>query len=139
MGTGSKKAAVVIGVDKTGDLPVLKAAAKGAEKFAAWACGQGYEVALITDNAGTPVTVAQIYTAVAKVVEAQTYSQLLIFFSGHGILKAPDCELWLLSGSPDNPNEAVNVSGSIWAARNSGILYLVFVSDACRSSTDAPA
>jgi len=38
-----KRAAIVIGVDKTGDLPRLKDATRGAQLMASWARGQGME------------------------------------------------------------------------------------------------
>jgi hypothetical protein len=49
------------------------------------------------------------------------------------LLKGPNYEVWLLSGAPINPNEAVNVTGSIDLSRNCGISHVVFISDACRS------
>jgi hypothetical protein len=131
-----KKAAVVIGVNKTGHLNPLNASVSGAKDFATWAAEQSYDVTLITDEDGTPVTVRDIFKAVATVVYAKTYSQLLIFFSGHGQLRGPSDELWLLTDAPDNPNEAVNVTGSISLARQSGLEHVVFISDACRSRPD---
>ena len=58
----------------------------------------------------------------------------MVFFSGHGLLKAPGAEIWLLSGAPGNPNEAVNVAGSMAGARYCGIEHVIFISDACRSN-----
>ena len=133
-----KRAAVVVGVDKTGTLPKLHAAASGAEKFAAWARAQSFDVELITDQSLDPVDVSSIKKAIKKFVEAGTYSQLVVYFSGHGVLRGPDYELWLLSGAPSDPNEAVVVPQSIYHARNSGIPHIVFVSDACRSIPDSP-
>lgn len=108
-----KKGAVIIGVDKTGDLPILNAAGSGAIDFSNWANQQGFDVTLLVDANDRPVTVADISNAINRYVQPQTYSQLIVYFSGHGILRSPDYELWLLSGSPANPNEAVNLSGSI--------------------------
>jgi len=54
--------------------------------------------------------------------------------TGHGILLAPGTEYWLLSGAPQNPNEAVNLLRSVEDARNAGILDVIFFSDACRSA-----
>lgn len=128
-----KKGAVIIGVDKTGELPILNAAGSGAVDFSNWANKQGFDVTLLIDTNDRAVTVADISTAINQYVQAQTYSQLIVYFSGHGILRSPDYELWLLSGSPANPNEAVNLSGSILMARNARIKHIVFISDACRS------
>lgn len=127
-----KRCAVVIGVNKTGDLPVLHAAASGAKEFADWATTQGIDVTLLTDN-NDKVSLGSIKAAMRKYVQQRTFSQLIVFFSGHGVLRAPDYELWLLSGAPDDPDDAVNVPASIWLARNVGIPHVVFISDACRS------
>jgi hypothetical protein len=129
-----RKAAIVIGVNKTGELPALSAAVTGAQEFAAWAKDQGWEVKTLTDSAKRGVTIAAIKRAVLSFVKSRTYSQLLIYFAGHGILKGPNYEIWLLSGAPGDPDEAVNVSGSLWQARNARIPHIVFVSDACRSN-----
>lgn len=126
------RCAVVIGVNKTGDLPVLHAAASGAREFAAWATAQGIDVTLLTDDNGT-VSLGSVKAAIRSYVQQRTYSQLIVFFSGHGVLRAPDYELWLLSGAPEDPDDAVNVPGSIWLARNVGIPHVVVISDACRS------
>ena len=128
-----KKGAVIIGVDKTGDLPILNAAGSGAIDFSNWANQQGFDVTMLVDTNDRAVTVADISNAINQYVQPQTYSQLIVYFSGHGILRGPDYELWLLSGSPANPNEAVNLSGSILMARNARIKHVVFISDACRS------
>jgi hypothetical protein len=127
------RCAVVIGVNKTGDLPVLNAAVSGAEDFAEWATAQGIQVTLLTDKDGAEVNLGNIAKAIRAFVQQRTFEQLIVFFSGHGILRAPDWELWLLSGAPDDPNDAVNVPGSIWLARNAGIPHVVMISDACRS------
>jgi hypothetical protein len=54
--------------------------------------------------------------------------------TGHGILLAPGTEYWLLSGAPQNPNEAVNLLRSAEDARNASIPHVIFFSDACRST-----
>lgn len=127
------RGAVIIGVNKTGDLPVLNAAASGAREFAQWASTQGFDVTLLTDENGKSVGISDIKNAIRTFVQEGTFTQLVIFFSGHGILRGPDYELWLLSEAPGDPNEAVNVTGSIFLARNSGIPHIVVISDACRS------
>lgn len=129
-----QRALVAIGVDApASDFPRLRAAADGAKQIAAWGKTQGFDVALLTDEDGNSVALGDVFTAVKKFVDARVYSQLVVYFSGHGILVAADTEVWLLSGALSNPNDAVNVSGSVTAARTSGIPHVVFVSDACRS------
>jgi len=137
-----KKACIAIGVDEVQNIPKLaklKAAAKGAEEFAAWAniSDPKFETQCITDQAG-PVCVADIKRLVEQIVNSQSYAQLVIYFAGHGILKTWDTELWLLTRAAADPNEAVNLVGSVRYTRNSGIPHVLFVSDACRSvSADA--
>ena len=131
-----KRALVAIGVDKTAtaDFRPLSAAAAGAREFSDWARHprQGYEVELLTDSEG-PVGIATVFDAITRFVSKGVYEQLVVYFSGHGILLAAETEVWLLSGALANPNEAVNVSASIAAARTCGIPHVVFISDACRS------
>jgi hypothetical protein len=129
---------VSIGVNRAGTLTPLKAAVKGARDFAAWAGEQGCTTKVLADDANSKVTVSGIFDAVQEFVDAGTYDQVIVYFSGHGILTAPGAEFWLLSGAPTNPNEAVNLSRSVEEARNAGIPHVVFVSDACRSSVTGP-
>jgi hypothetical protein len=130
----AKRAAVCIGVNQAEGMTPLLAAAKGAQDFAAWATAQGCDVTLLVDEDQAEVSSVQIFKAVRAVVEAGIYEQLLIYFSGHGILLAPGTEFWLLSGAPQNPNEAVNLLRSKEDARNAGIPHVIFISDACRSA-----
>ncbi len=132
-----KKAAVIIGVNKTGGLPLLAAAVSGAKAFDAWASDQDFDTTLLTDEL-EPVGLHDVKTAINKYVKAKTYHQLIVFFAGHGILKGPNDEHWLLSGAPEDPNEAVNVSSSKYLAYNTGIPHIVIISDACRSAPANP-
>lgn len=128
------RAAICIGVNRADGMTTLQAAAKGARDVAAWATAQGCNVTLLVDDNGQEVLSVQIFKAIRAVVEAGTYEQLLVYFSGHGILLAPGTEYWLLSGAPQNPNEAVNLLRSVEDARNAGIPHVIFFSDACRSA-----
>ena len=129
-----RRALVAIGVDSTASsFPALKAAALGARQIYDWAGRQDFDRTLLTDEAGAKVRLADVYDAVKTFVDKGVYDQLVLYFSGHGVLMAPDCEAWLLSGAPDNQNEAINVAGSIANARTCGIEHLVVYSDACRS------
>jgi hypothetical protein len=128
------RAAICIGVNRAEGMTTLQAAAKGARDVAAWATAQGCDVTLLVDDNQQEVYSVQIFKAIQAVVEAGAYEQLLIYFSGHGILLAPGTEYWLLSGAPQNPNEAVNLLRSVEDARNAGIPHVIFFSDACRSA-----
>ena len=103
----STRAAVVIGVNKTGDLPVLQAAVSGATSIANWLISEGFEVKLIVDKDG-PVTAAAIKREVTDLVNRGTLTQLVIYFSGHGVAFGTS-EFWLLTGAPDDLGEAVSV------------------------------
>lgn len=131
-----KKAAVVIGVDKTGNLTPLGSAAAGAERVAHWLHSEGFKVACLTDRDG-PVRCSEVEEAIAAFVTLPPrYHLLLVYFSGHGYWQARS-DVWLLSGAPVWPNEAINLEAAMDLAKYSGIPNVVFVSDACRSIPDA--
>jgi|GEM_PF-1263136 len=135
----TKRKAICIGVNRAPGMTPLTAAAKDATDFEAWAKDQGCDTVLLTDQPPpSKVMLNDIFEAVEQVVTRGTYDQLIVYFSGHGILLAPGAEYWLLSGGPTNPNEAVNLLRSVEDARNSGIPHVVFVSDACRSAANTP-
>jgi hypothetical protein len=86
------KAAIVIGVDKTGDLPVLKDAAAGAGRVAEWLKGEGYQTQTLVDEETSgvrkPVRANDVFAAVSSALAPGTCEQLVICFSGHGTLAA---------------------------------------------------
>jgi hypothetical protein len=124
--------AIAIGVNKPRSPAPLQGAVPDAVAFAKWAGRQGFdEIKSFTDAAG-PVRFADIFAEVERVVEARTYSQIVIYFAGHGF-RIAGSEVWLLSGAPNNPSEAISVEASMSAARESGLTNVVFISDACRS------
>ncbi|WP_353646264.1 caspase family protein [Mesorhizobium sp. WSM2239] len=129
------RAAVVIGVDKAGNLPALSAAASGARAMADWLASEGFEVKRFTDDAGE-VRVTQIVDVVQELVERGTLDQLVIYFAGHGFLHSYS-EHWMLSRAPDNSNEAISLLESWYQAKQSGIPNVVLISDACRSTPDS--
>ncbi|MCK1406834.1 caspase family protein [Bradyrhizobium sp. 76] len=131
----STRAAVVVGVNKTGDLPVLRAAAAGAKSVASWLSAEGFEVKLIDDDDGRVVTADSIKRAVTELVNRGTLTQLLIYFSGHGVAFGTS-EFWLLTGAPDDLAEAVSVTECIDQANRSAIPNVVIICDACRSIPD---
>ena len=133
-GASSARAAVVIGVNKTGNLPVLRAAVSGAKSIANWLTAEGFEVKLIVDDNG-PVTADAIKRAVTALVDRGTLTQLVIYFSGHGVAFG-NSEFWLLTGAPDDLNEAVSVVECVDQASRSAIPNVVIICDACRSIPD---
>lgn len=126
------RGAVVIGVDKPGNLTPLHAAKSGALSVAAWLKTEGFDVKVFVDDRA-PVTVGDVFTAINGFVQAGTLDQLVIYFAGHGFISGTLSEFWMLSGAPQNPNEAVSLTESCKYAEESGIPNVVFISDACRS------
>ncbi|AUB79801.1 caspase family protein [Candidatus Thiodictyon syntrophicum] len=125
------KAAIVIGVNRTGNLPVLAAAVTGAVKVGDWLRREGFHVEKCLDTRG-PVTAADLFQKIAELVDQGTLEQLVVYFSGHGFLNNGS-EHWMLSGAPADPNQAVSLAESALLARECGIPSVVFISDACRS------
>lgn len=126
------KAAVVIGVNKTGGLTPLGSAADEAERVARWLRGEGFDVKKLTD-AKRPVTSAAVVKAFNAIITVPAqYHLLVVYFSGHGYWQGRS-DIWLLSGAPTQTAEAINLRTAIDVAKYSGIPNVVFVSDACRS------
>ena len=130
-----KRAAVIIGVDKTGDLPKLKDAAKGALLMETWARDQKMDAVHVITDREKPVDVQTVKTAIKELVKQGNLSQLVIYFAGHGVNRERQ-EYWLLSGAPDDTQEAVNVFGSVALATTCGIEHVVLISDACRTAAE---
>ena len=131
------RAAVLIGVSQTGNLPTLKAVHEGVLAMQKWAAGQGMDpdlVKVFNDKDG-PVEVAQVKKAVKELVDLTTVQQLVVYFSGHGV-NISRGEYWLLTGAPEDSNAAVNVAGSVELARTCGIRHVVLISDACRTAAE---
>lgn len=128
-----QRAAVVIGVDKAGDLPKLRAAASGARQVETLLKAEGYDVTPLVDDEA-PVTIDRIFAAIDGYIRKGTMDQLVVYFAGHG-LAAEYVEYWLLSEATRNPNQSVNLRESVQLARlYSAIPNVVFISDACRST-----
>jgi hypothetical protein len=136
-----QRAAVLIGVKKTGGLPTLQAVEQGLETITNWLEKQpgmrdaegNLRVALLSDAAGAPVTAEGVQNAIQRFVDEGTIEQLFVYFAGHGANKSYN-EYWLLSGAPRNANEAINVAGSVPLAAQCGIPHVVMISDACRTA-----
>src|SRR5437764_3289935 len=65
-----KRAAVLIGVNRSGQLPELHDAVDGAKRMAAWAKEQGFDPILpFTDDDGDAVEIGDIKKAIFKIVD----------------------------------------------------------------------
>ncbi|MGX1887232.1 hypothetical protein [Streptomyces sp. NPDC055287] len=133
------RAGLFIGVDRTGGLQKLNAAASGARQMHAWALAQGMrdvsQAKLITDAGGRRVGPDELFDAVAELLNGPGLDQLIVYFAGHGVTSNHG-ERWLLSDAPQRSSAAVNVAGSVELARYSGVGHVVFISDACRVAPD---
>jgi len=128
------RAGVFIGVNKTGNLPLLYDASAGARRMYDWALSQGMSEAcakLITDDDGKKVTPDMIYDCIKEIIDGPGVDQLLVYFAGHGV-NISRSEHWLLSDAPVKTSAAVNVYGSVELARYCGIQHVIIISDACR-------
>lgn len=132
-----QRAAVLIGVGKTGSLQPLQATTTGVRAMERWALNQGIDrrlVKVITDEAGR-VTAQHVKDAIEEIVELTTVEQLIVYFAGHGV-NIGYGERWLLSRAPEDTQAAVNVEGSVVLARHCGISHVVLISDACRTAAE---
>ncbi|UWR91708.1 caspase family protein [Phaeobacter inhibens] len=130
-----RRAAVVIGVDRTNRLPPLNGAASGARDMERFLLREGFDpVVPLIDDGGKDVVTVDVFNAVAALVAPGNLDQLVIYFSGHGFMHGYS-DHWILSGAPYNPGETVVVKESAELARFCGIPNVVFISDACRVPT----
>ena len=125
-------AAVVIGVDRPRGLAALRAAASGGTEVAQWLTGENFDVTLLTDSQ-KPVHLGDVFGAISHYIELGTFDQLLVYFAGHGFASRYD-EIWLLSGAPTDPNDAIGINGTKCLAQQRGIPNVVLISDCCRST-----
>ena len=99
------RAGIFIGVDKTGKLQKLNDAAIGAKKMYNWACSQGVNAKLITDEGGAKVKPDMILESIQEILNGPGADQLILYFAGHGV-NINRGEQWLLTDAPTNPNAA---------------------------------
>lgn len=133
---GVQRAAVLIGVSRTGGLPPLRAVTPGIDQMTAWTTAQGFSTITTITDAERPVTVGQIQQAIGAVLYPGTLDQLVVYFAGHGV-NIGRAEYWLLSGAPRWASEAVNVDASERLAQYCGVGHVVFISDCCRTAAAA--
>jgi hypothetical protein len=129
------RAVILIGVRQAGTLPPLMAVSSGVREMEAWARQQGInKIVSITDDCG-PVKASEIKDAVNALLKLNTLQQLIVYFAGHGV-NIGYGEYWLLSGAPEDSQEAVNVDGSVVLARQGSVPHVVLISDACRTAAE---
>jgi hypothetical protein len=132
-----QRAAILIGVGKSGLLPPLPGATAAVRQMADWLTAQGVaadRISVLTDDV-KPVRAHEIKDAVAAQLAHDDLDQIIVYFSGHGV-NLRYSEYWLLSHAPSDTQAAVNVEGSIVLARQCGVPHVVFISDACRTAPE---
>lgn len=132
-----QRAAVLIGVSKSGNLPHLKAAIPNVRAMERWALDQGMDRGLVkvfTDEQGS-VEPGPVKTAVKELVDLASIEQLVVYFSGHGV-NLRYSEYWLLTNAPADTQAAINVASSAVLAGYSNIPHVLFFSDACRTAAE---
>jgi hypothetical protein len=132
-----RRVIILIGVTNTPSpaLRDLEAVESSVGAMASWAREQGFQkddIVTLTD-CDAPLLVRSIQESIGSFIKDGDVDQLIVYFSGHGVLVGLS-EFWLLSDARKYPNEAVNVAGSVEAARYCGIHHVVFISDACRTA-----
>lgn len=132
---------IAVGVDHTGILDSLKGAASGALQFARWLeeqqqFGISPSISVLTDQNDQVVEAKAIQTAARDLLAVGGLDLLILYFSGHGIVKNGADEQVLLSNVKDYPDEAINIAATALNARHIGVPHVVIISDACRNSVD---
>lgn len=140
MASGRCVGLVAVGVNRVESLDELKGAAKGARQFADWLIGQSKFgvtpiIKVLTDDSD-PVSVRSVQDAVQSIADDGGLDLLILYFSGHGLVKSGYDEQVLLSEAKKYPSEAINIVSTQRNARFSGIPHVVIISDACRNAVD---
>lgn len=142
-----KSAAVIIGVNNCGVLPVLCAAARSAQQIAMWlqSSGSNYEITFLNDAGLTlsevlvepkPVTLNDVCDAINHFqLRKVQYDKLIVFFCGHGISLGRDT-LFLLSSADEYAHNAIGVELAKNSAKNCG-LETTLIFDCCRTPASA--
>ena len=130
------RAALLIGVSRTGGHTRLQAVESGLDAMEAWALAQGVpqaNLARISDVGDKKVHMRDLQNWIEQKNDCtEPPDQLIVYFSGHGFGDFGS-DYWLLSAAPDNPWEAVSLAQSIALARYCAFKHVIFFSDTCRS------
>src|SRR5215831_5810857 len=130
-----KRAAVLISVKKTGNLPGLQGTQKAIEDMQEWVQAQHFKIITTISDESSPVEPKHIKDAIQNILKPGDVTQLIVYFTGHGV-NIRYGEYWLLSDAPSDSQAAVNVDGSVVLARQSGVPHVVLISDACRTAAE---
>jgi|GEM_PF-6914555 len=129
-----KRVLILIGVAQTGGgLAKLESIAGAFEDMKKWADEQKFDdVREFSDLDGKPVYLKDISECIEELDSSpRPPDQLVVYFNGHGVHNFKG-DLWLLSKAPNQPAEAVDMMGSVYAAFMRSFKYVVLIMDACR-------
>lgn len=133
------KHAVLIGINDVPHLEYLDTPSYYAIQMQNWAKTQGYVTKLFVDEPNDEDTGVcsriEILTTIRSIIEDGT-DQLLIYFSGHGVEYTAGNDIWLLPNYQDDPNDCISIFLNKALAYTSGIPHVIFISDACRVSSN---
>lgn len=132
---------VAVGVDDTGVLRKLAGAASGAAQLSEWvrlqaAFGVDPVIELLTDAQGKRVAARDVQDAVKRLIDRGDLDLLILYFGGHGIVKAGGDEQVLLSDVGRYKDEAISIAPTVANAWYSTVPNVVLISDACRNAVD---
>ncbi|MEE1946433.1 caspase family protein [Pedobacter sp. KR3-3] len=128
----NKKCALFIGLNNINGFPPLSGAVENAKAMYSWAKAQDFEAKLLTDEGQARVTLDDLFNAIEDFIK-RSPKQLIVYFAGHGYIRDPGSEIWLLSDARRRSTEGVNLRASKEDALNFGIENVVFISDSCRT------
>ena len=125
---------LAIGVADPGNLPYLAGARNSAAHFHQWAQAVGYESTLLTD-ADSAVTVETLRVELDKLLKGGLIHRLVVYFAGHGLIRAAEESLWLLS-KWDSELRAVAVEPFKRRLYRYSVSQVAIFADCCRSLPD---
>lgn len=134
----NRRAAVIIGVGTSAELPTLSSAGPTARRIGSWLSetSPGYDVTVITDEDGREVSRTEIFNAIRNYVTVPArYELLLVHYIGHGLYQRRD-DIWMLSDLPVDRAACISLTATLNDAKFCGIPNVVVVSDACRTPPD---
>ncbi len=134
------KHAILIGVNEVPHLDYLSTPSSYAIAMNDWAISQGFTTSLFCDEPGDRNVAGNcsridILRSIRDII--QETDQLLIYFAGHGVESTATNDVWLLPGYMEDSSDSISVSTNKALAYSSGVPHVIFISDACRSPSDA--
>lgn len=132
------KLCLTIGIGKTDGLAPLPGAPRAAREMSDWALQAGFQVKLLTDEGGEPVSLERIRTAFKHLMaQNEPIDLFLLHFAGHGGRQGVEDNFWY-PGDWKKEERLISVEMTRRSLGRYGITKLAIISDACRTQTSAP-